>query len=136
MKANIKGAKLINARLPSSNSSSLNATESDKVWLLGCLCLFVACCCWSFWLIIQIHTWMHGKSNHICNLALVYMRDFHMCTSMGHRKKGSSIFSNVQSFEHNHCHHPRFYIFTRTNIRWKCDRCNWSHNRIVCGTMG
>ncbi|CAI9285564.1 unnamed protein product [Lactuca saligna] len=50
----IKGAKLINAHLPSSNSSSLNATGSDKVWLLGCLCLFVACCCWSFWLIIQV----------------------------------------------------------------------------------
>nr|GEV68344.1 nodulin MtN21 /EamA-like transporter family protein [Tanacetum cinerariifolium] len=36
------------------NSLLSNLTESDNRWLLGCLCLFAGCCCWSFWLIIQV----------------------------------------------------------------------------------
>ncbi|KAI3775332.1 hypothetical protein L1987_49904 [Smallanthus sonchifolius] len=50
----IKGPKLLNAHLPSSNSLLLNSTESDNLWLLGCLFLFGSSCCWSFWLIIQV----------------------------------------------------------------------------------
>ncbi|KAK1417139.1 hypothetical protein QVD17_26261 [Tagetes erecta] len=50
----IKGPKLLNANLPSSNSILLTSTESDNIWLLGCLCLFASSCCWSFWLIIQV----------------------------------------------------------------------------------
>lgn len=50
----IKGHKLLNAQLPSSKSLLLNSTESDNLWLLGCLCLFGSSCCWSFWLIIQV----------------------------------------------------------------------------------
>ncbi|KAI7739114.1 hypothetical protein M8C21_001216 [Ambrosia artemisiifolia] len=50
----IKGPKLLNAHLPSSNSLLLNSTEFDNLWLLGCLCLFGSSCCWSFWLIIQV----------------------------------------------------------------------------------
>ncbi|KAD6794955.1 hypothetical protein E3N88_05851 [Mikania micrantha] len=50
----IKGPKLLNAHLPSSNSLLLNSTQSDNLWLLGCLCLFGSSCCWSFWLIIQV----------------------------------------------------------------------------------
>ncbi|XP_071742148.1 WAT1-related protein At4g30420-like isoform X2 [Rutidosis leptorrhynchoides] len=50
----IKGPKLLNTHLPLSNSLLYNSTDSDQIWLLGCLCLFVACCCWSFWLIIQV----------------------------------------------------------------------------------
>lgn len=51
----IKGQKLLNAQLPSSHSLLLNSTGSDNIWLLGCLCLFGSSCCWSFWLIIQVH---------------------------------------------------------------------------------
>ncbi|XP_021989455.1 WAT1-related protein At4g30420 [Helianthus annuus] len=50
----IKGPKLLNANLPSSNSLLLNSTEFDNLWLLGCLCIFGSSCCWSFWLIIQV----------------------------------------------------------------------------------
>ncbi|PWA50038.1 nodulin MtN21 /EamA-like transporter family protein [Artemisia annua] len=50
----VKGPKLLNAQLPSGNSLLSNLTESDDRWLLGCLCLFAGCCCWSFWLIIQV----------------------------------------------------------------------------------
>ncbi|KAK9078861.1 hypothetical protein SSX86_002919 [Deinandra increscens subsp. villosa] len=51
----IKGPKLLNTHLPSSNSLILlNSNESDNLWLLGCLCLFGSSCCWSFWLIIQV----------------------------------------------------------------------------------
>ncbi|KAI3803116.1 hypothetical protein L1987_31265 [Smallanthus sonchifolius] len=50
----IKGPKLLNAHLPSSHSLLLNSTQSDNLWLLGCLCLFGSSCCWSFWLIIQV----------------------------------------------------------------------------------
>nr|GEV91025.1 nodulin MtN21 /EamA-like transporter family protein [Tanacetum cinerariifolium] len=50
----VKGPKLLNAQLPSANSLLSNLTESDNRWLLGCLCLFAGCCCWSFWLIIQV----------------------------------------------------------------------------------
>ncbi|PWA55939.1 nodulin MtN21 /EamA-like transporter family protein [Artemisia annua] len=50
----IKGPKLLNSQLPLSNSLLLNSTESDNLWLVGCLCLFAGCCCWSFWLIIQV----------------------------------------------------------------------------------
>ncbi|GKA09092.1 WAT1-related protein [Tanacetum coccineum] len=50
----VKGPKLLNAQMPSANSLLSNLTESDNRWLLGCLCLFAGCCCWSFWLIIQV----------------------------------------------------------------------------------
>ncbi|XP_076909788.1 WAT1-related protein At4g30420-like isoform X2 [Bidens hawaiensis] len=50
----IKGPKLLNTHLPSSNSLLLNSSEFDNIWLLGCLCLFASSCCWSFWLIIQV----------------------------------------------------------------------------------
>ncbi|GJU57839.1 nodulin MtN21 /EamA-like transporter family protein [Tanacetum coccineum] len=50
----IKGPKLLNFQLPLSNSLLLHSTESENLWLVGCLCLFVGCCCWSFWLIIQV----------------------------------------------------------------------------------
>ncbi|KAJ0697774.1 putative EamA domain-containing protein [Helianthus annuus] len=50
----IKGPKLLNANLPSSNSLLLNSTEVNNLWLWGCLCLFGSSCCWSFWLIIQV----------------------------------------------------------------------------------
>ncbi|KAJ0701129.1 putative EamA domain-containing protein [Helianthus annuus] len=51
----IKGPKLLNANLPSSNSLLLNSTEVNNLWLWGCLCLFGSSCCWSFWLIIQVY---------------------------------------------------------------------------------
>ncbi|KAI3524254.1 hypothetical protein L1887_02907 [Cichorium endivia] len=50
----IKGPKLLNSQLPSSNSLLLKSTGGDNLWLVGCLCLFLGCCCWSFWLIIQV----------------------------------------------------------------------------------
>ncbi|XP_076908952.1 WAT1-related protein At4g30420-like [Bidens hawaiensis] len=50
----IKGSKLLNAHLPSSNSLLLNSTEIDNLWLLGCLCFFGNTCSSSFWLIMQI----------------------------------------------------------------------------------
>lgn len=50
----VKGPKLLNAQLLSENSLLSNLTESDNSWLLGCLCLVAGCCCWSFWLIIQV----------------------------------------------------------------------------------
>nr|KAJ0205513.1 hypothetical protein LSAT_V11C500260350 [Lactuca sativa] len=51
----IKGPKLLNEQLPSSNSLLvINPIGRDNLWLVGCLCLFVGCCCWSFWLIIQV----------------------------------------------------------------------------------
>ncbi|XP_076909792.1 WAT1-related protein At4g30420-like [Bidens hawaiensis] len=50
----IKGPKLLNTHLTSSNSLLLNSTEIDNLWLLGCLCLFACSCCTSFWQIIQV----------------------------------------------------------------------------------
>nr|XP_043623628.1 WAT1-related protein At4g30420-like [Erigeron canadensis] len=50
----IKGPKLLNAQLPSSNSLLFDSVETNNTWLLGCICLFVSCSCWSFWLILQV----------------------------------------------------------------------------------
>ncbi|KAI3698118.1 hypothetical protein L6452_31230 [Arctium lappa] len=63
----IKGPKLLNAQLPSSNSLLLNSdTGSDNLWLMGCLCLFASSCCWSFYLIIQVPV----NKNHPDHLSL------------------------------------------------------------------
>lgn len=71
----IKGPKLLNAHLPSSNSILLNSSESDTLWLLGCLCLFGSSCCWSFWLLIQVHnTIVQNKyCISICDLCFIYV---------------------------------------------------------------
>ncbi|XP_071742150.1 WAT1-related protein At4g30420-like isoform X2 [Rutidosis leptorrhynchoides] len=51
----IKGPKLLNAQLPSSSSLwSICSIGSDNQWLLGCLYLIGGCCCWSFWLLLQV----------------------------------------------------------------------------------
>ncbi|KAL5699810.1 hypothetical protein ACHQM5_030661 [Ranunculus cassubicifolius] len=44
----LKGPRLLNMELPSSNSFF------HSYWILGCLLLFGSCCCWSFWLILQV----------------------------------------------------------------------------------
>ncbi|PON90715.1 Plant-drug/metabolite exporter [Trema orientale] len=47
----LKGPKLFNAEhLP---DNSLFGSGGDN-WLLGCVLLFLSCCCWSIWLILQV----------------------------------------------------------------------------------
>ncbi|KAJ9557824.1 hypothetical protein OSB04_012438, partial [Centaurea solstitialis] len=65
----IKGPKLLNSQLPSSNSLLLNSsitTGSNNLWLLGCLCLFASSCCWSFYLILQVQV----NKNHPDHLSV------------------------------------------------------------------
>ncbi|PIA37038.1 hypothetical protein AQUCO_03100056v1 [Aquilegia coerulea] len=49
--AMIKGPKLLNIELDTPNSVLHSGGEN---WILGCLLLFGSCCCWSFWLILQV----------------------------------------------------------------------------------
>ncbi|KAJ9557671.1 hypothetical protein OSB04_012285 [Centaurea solstitialis] len=65
----IKGPKLLNSQLPSSNSLLLNSSitsGSNNLWLLGCLCLFASSCCWSFYLILQVQV----NKNHPDHLSV------------------------------------------------------------------
>ncbi|EXB94908.1 Auxin-induced protein 5NG4 [Morus notabilis] len=47
----LKGPKLLNAELLPKNSVFGSGEEK---WLLGCVLLFVSCCFWSIWLILQV----------------------------------------------------------------------------------
>lgn len=54
----VKGPKLLNHKLPSLNYSLVldldKSLKVDQSWLLGCLFVFGASCCWSTWLILQV----------------------------------------------------------------------------------
>ncbi|KNA17615.1 hypothetical protein SOVF_077790 [Spinacia oleracea] len=50
----LRGPKLLNSQLPSSNSAFLHLFAVDQTWFLGCVCLLASSCCWSLWLILQV----------------------------------------------------------------------------------
>lgn len=52
----LRGPKLINSTQGFGLKSTLFGVESggQTAWLLGSLCLFGSCCCWSIWLILQV----------------------------------------------------------------------------------
>ncbi|CAK9325743.1 unnamed protein product [Citrullus colocynthis] len=52
----LRGPKLLNTTQGFVVKSTLFSVESGShhAWLLGSLCLFGSCCCWSIWLILQV----------------------------------------------------------------------------------
>lgn len=52
----LRGPKLLNTTQGFVVKSTLFSVESGshRAWLLGSLCLFGSCCCWSIWLILQV----------------------------------------------------------------------------------
>lgn len=53
----LRGPKLLNSSLGFGMKSSIFSVESGSphAWLLGSLCVFGSCCCWSIWLILQVY---------------------------------------------------------------------------------
>ncbi|PIN18225.1 hypothetical protein CDL12_09120 [Handroanthus impetiginosus] len=49
----MKGPKLLNMEFNPRNSLFLK--EGHDTWLLGCLFILASACCWSLWLILQVH---------------------------------------------------------------------------------
>uniref|UniRef100_A0A0A0LK56 WAT1-related protein n=2 Tax=Cucumis sativus TaxID=3659 RepID=A0A0A0LK56_CUCSA len=52
----LRGPKLLNSTQDFGLKSTIFGVEigGQTAWLLGSLCLFCSCCCWSIWLILQV----------------------------------------------------------------------------------
>lgn len=53
-----KGPKLLNMELILPRNSiflQLGGDELHDTWIIGCLFLLASACCWSLWLILQVH---------------------------------------------------------------------------------
>ncbi|KAL3623869.1 hypothetical protein CASFOL_032685 [Castilleja foliolosa] len=51
----LKGPKLLNMDFMPRNSILILVSNGHDTWLLGCLFLLGSACCWSLWLILQVH---------------------------------------------------------------------------------
>lgn len=89
----LKGPKLLNTELLP--NKSVLGSAVDNYWLLGCLLLFGSSCCWSLWLILQVH-------NH----PTAYLHYFHDLILKGYEKH----YTNLVKYVWDRCQFQRVIL--------------------------